>query len=516
MMEAGTDAREILSGRVIYLKRGFVPVVSRSSQDMKDNMPIEKALVREKLFFERHPAYRSIAGRCGSQYLVRVLSHLLLAAIKLWLPKVRTEVALMVQYAEQQLKDLGPSVDSIDMGAAGQTVLKLLTRYAANYCDMLDGRLHADASDDMLTQVLFGGARIQEHIRSRFFKAVEDWMRSFVQNAHTTLPSAEILMALRNSSGPRPTLFIPEQAFVALARRFVKTLKEQGRRFVQYVYDELRRVGDQCQPPELKRFGDLRERATEVVHDLLRESYSPTLAQVDSIIEFELSHINTLHPDFVGAEGAMRAIRDGADKDLFYRAGVPLDRCYESEDDYPDEDEGEEYEEDDPVLDSASAGALQADGRPVPPDVEWAVQQLGGVLPTDADLHGKGRKRSRRGRSPGAVAEEEGAGAPRASSRDLFDSGAATHSGAATVQAEGDFEASSLRGKSSRSSLRSGVGRIDESPSGEKTAYEGEAPGLRTANQDSIRDVTERFQAHIVSDIAGTLALVRCCCLLSL
>ena len=66
------------------------------------------------------------------------------------------------------------------------------------------------------------------------------------------------------------------------------------------MYDELRRVTDMCEPPGLLRFGDLREKAVDVVQGLLRGAYTPTIEQVDRLVEFELSHINTLHPDFIG------------------------------------------------------------------------------------------------------------------------------------------------------------------------------------------------------------------------
>jgi replication fork clamp-binding protein CrfC len=38
LMDPGTDAREIMSGRLIYLKRGFVPMVARSQRDIADGM----------------------------------------------------------------------------------------------------------------------------------------------------------------------------------------------------------------------------------------------------------------------------------------------------------------------------------------------------------------------------------------------------------------------------------------------------------------------------------------------
>jgi Dynamin central region/Dynamin GTPase effector domain len=496
-------------------------------------MPIDRALTRERQFFERHPAYRAVANRCGSAHLSRILSHLMLAAIRSWIPRVRGEVSLMLQTAENELASLGPSVDTIDTASAGQTVLRLLTRYASNFCDMVEGRTHADASDDLLTRVLFGGARIQEHVRSRFASAVGEWMRGFVSSAHTTLPSSEILMALRNSAGARPALFIPEAAFVALVRRFVSTLREQGRRFVQHIYDELRRVADHCQPPQLERFGDLQERAVEVVHDLLRTNFVPCQAQVDKIIDFELSHVNTLHPDFVGADGAAAAVSRGADIQIFYSPEVPFDPVYEdTTSSYQSMYQGK-YIDGDNVSDGyASASEIASrngDPRPVSDnenenvrnkrgssssnnarssnaaaDVLWAVRHLGGVLATEGSQqeddvtkvkskNGRGRARDRernnnnsrgnsRNRDPSANPDSSSNQDPDALKRML----AAHFDGEGNSVASVQDEASDPKNASTIPS----TGSVDP------------VTGLRPVNSD-IGDVSARFAKHIVSDIAG-------------
>ena len=53
LMDPGTDARDVLSGRLVALKKGFVPLVCRSQKDITDNMPIDNALARERIFFDR-------------------------------------------------------------------------------------------------------------------------------------------------------------------------------------------------------------------------------------------------------------------------------------------------------------------------------------------------------------------------------------------------------------------------------------------------------------------------------
>ena len=241
LMDPGTDARDVLSGRVVALKRGFVPVVGRSQKEINEAMPVDKALARERLFFERHPCYRAFAARCGTLHLTRLLSSMLFAAVKAWAPTVRSEISSMIQGSELALRELGDPVtdgaDGVGGGGSGPTLLlKLLSRFATNFSDMVEGRVHGDDADtDLLTAQMFGGARIQEVIRSRFYCATAEWLAAFQRNDPAILPDEEILMALRNSSGPGAPLFVPDQAFVALVRRQIASLKELGRKFVEAV-----------------------------------------------------------------------------------------------------------------------------------------------------------------------------------------------------------------------------------------------------------------------------------------
>lgn len=74
LMDAGTNALDILSGRSYPLKLGFIGVVNRSQQDILTNKPMANALEAENEFFQHHPAYKSVAARCGTQYLSKQLN----------------------------------------------------------------------------------------------------------------------------------------------------------------------------------------------------------------------------------------------------------------------------------------------------------------------------------------------------------------------------------------------------------------------------------------------------------
>ena len=74
LMDQGTDVIDILAGRVIPLRLGYVPVVNRGQRDIETKKSISKALNAERDFFENHSSYRSKAQYCGTPFLARKLN----------------------------------------------------------------------------------------------------------------------------------------------------------------------------------------------------------------------------------------------------------------------------------------------------------------------------------------------------------------------------------------------------------------------------------------------------------
>ena len=74
LMDEGTDVVDILAGRIIPLRLGYVPVVNRGQRDIENKRAISVALENERNFFENHKAYRNKSSYCGTPYLARKLN----------------------------------------------------------------------------------------------------------------------------------------------------------------------------------------------------------------------------------------------------------------------------------------------------------------------------------------------------------------------------------------------------------------------------------------------------------
>ena len=300
LMDRGTDAMQVLVGNSFELQHGFVGVVCRSQEAIMQGKPIRDALAAEKLFFANHPVYRSIASRLGTPFLARKLSALLMMQIQSSLPDIRNKISSTIQETTAELESYGSSV-ALDADQKGSVLLPLISHYCANLSDALDGR-----SPEVSLNELYGGARISYLFREVFAAGLDSISPLDLLSDH------DIRISIRNASGTRPALFIPEIAFELLVKKQIERLLQPSLDAVELVFHELQRVALQCEQlsPELIRFPQLRTKLLQVFQRLLKSCVDPTKAHIEKLIQCELSFINTSHPDFIGGSAAVALIMD--------------------------------------------------------------------------------------------------------------------------------------------------------------------------------------------------------------
>lgn len=302
LMDSGTNALDILSGKLYPLKLGFVGVVNRSQQDIQLNKSVEEALDNEEEYFNRHPVYRTISNRCGTRYLAKLLNRTLMTHIRDKLPDIKARLNTLIGQTEQELASFGDTGLITNENRAG-LVLQLMNKYATNFISSIDG-----TSSDISTRELCGGARVYYIYNSIFGNS----LKAISPTANLTI--YDIRTAIRNSTGPRPSLFVPELAFDLLVKPQIKLLLDPSQRCVELVYEELMKICHNCGTPELARYPKLQSMLIEVVSELLRERLGPTRSYVESLIDIHTSYINTNHPNFLSATEAMSDIVAGRKK----------------------------------------------------------------------------------------------------------------------------------------------------------------------------------------------------------
>lgn len=295
LMDAGTDAVDVLKGRAIRLKNGFVGMVNRSQRDIENGKSMDEALAKERIFFDSHPSYRHLSHRMGTHYLSTLLNSVLMSHIREQLPAVKSQVSQHIMNIRRELETLGDPVGNLGSDSQGSTLLYLISKFASSFTASIDGQ----GQENIRRDQLWGGARIQHIFSNSFQKTVERF------NALDGLKMDDVRHAIRNATGPKSALFVPEGSFEALARKQVSLLEEPALQCVEQVFAELLELSRLCAPAALERFGDLKEKVIEVVHNLLRRLVEPTKMMISNIISVEKAYINTSHPDFIGGSEAV-------------------------------------------------------------------------------------------------------------------------------------------------------------------------------------------------------------------
>jgi len=299
LMDHGTDASALLVGQVVDLQHGFVAVRCRSQEAILRHQPIREALQTEKEFFANHPAYKPIANRLGTPYLARKLSALLMNQIQTSLPEIRNKISTTIAETISELESYGTGT------ADGEQASALLLPLLSKFCDHLSAALDGRSPEVSLTE-LYGGARISYIFTSLFGQVLES------MTPLDNLSDQDIRISIRNASGPRPALFIPEVCFELLVSSQIQRLLSPALDCVDLVYHEMQRVAFQCEMlcPELVRFPLLRTRLMEVFQEMLKSAVQPTRQHIENLISCELAFINTSHQDFIGGNAAIATVME--------------------------------------------------------------------------------------------------------------------------------------------------------------------------------------------------------------
>ncbi|KAF8112356.1 hypothetical protein N665_0065s0125 [Sinapis alba] len=294
IMDRGTDARNLLLGKVVPLRLGYVGVVNRCQEDILLNRSVKEALSAEEKFFRSRPAYHGLADRLGIPQLAKKLNQILVQHIKVLLPDLKSRISNALVATAKEHQSYGEITEST--AGQGALLLNFLSKYCEAYSSLLEGK-----SEEMSTSELSGGARIHYIFQSIFVKSLEE------VDPCEDLTDDDIRTAIQNATGPRSALFVPDVPFEVLVRRQISRLLDPSLQCARFIFDELVKISHKCMMNELQRFPVLRKRMDEVIGDFLREGLEPSEAMIGDIIDMEMDYINTSHPNFIGGTKAVEA-----------------------------------------------------------------------------------------------------------------------------------------------------------------------------------------------------------------
>lgn len=309
LMDQGTDAMDVLLGKLVPVKLGIIGVVNRSQANINANKSIQDCLKDEVKFLQKK--YPTLATMNGIQFLAKTLNRMLMHHIRECLPQLKLRLQTMMAQCQTVLRGYGEPVTD-----KNRTLLQIITHFSTAYNATIEG-----TARNIETSELCGGARICYIFHETFSNALEKL------DALENLSTLDILTAIRNAMGPRPPLFVPEVSFELLVKRQIRRLEEPSLNCVDLVYEEMLRIVQHCGfeiQQEMQRFPRLYERIHEVISSVLSSRLHPTKDFVSNLVAIQLAYINSKHPEFASDAAFINALQDAPAYSPFHNSAVAV------------------------------------------------------------------------------------------------------------------------------------------------------------------------------------------------
>ena len=247
LMDKGTDATEVLSGKAVHLGLGWCAVVNRSQSDIASGVDMSTARANERVWFEAHREVYATEtddfdssndnlqatteytrkglqkkNNLGTDALVSALVNILGEQVRRKIPKIRDTVEMSSNALEIELARLGPATPHFpDRGALVHEVLRGCDAYERDFADELDkGTGERDPG---------GGEAIRNLFESVLLKNLH------AVNLEAFYDPKRVRKVVDASDGFQPHLVAPEMGIRRLIELGLETLHEPVERCVAQV-----------------------------------------------------------------------------------------------------------------------------------------------------------------------------------------------------------------------------------------------------------------------------------------
>jgi hypothetical protein len=327
LMDSGTDAREVLEGRSLFLRHGWIGVVNRSQSDINSKADIRAARDKERAFFRAHPEYKHVRSpsfhacsfdmltlaaaqlRCGTDSMVSVLCVQLEKSIRAAVPQIQEHIAVATRELEAHLRALGGDTPLSDRGGRLHAVLSL--------CDAFDRAFEA---------LLDGGRGGGERVRGVFESQLPAALRALPFNQVYSLRAVKDVIEV--ADGIQPHLIAPELGMRRLIRDGVALLRPPAEAVVDAVHVILRDAIDTAlatvgaEQPSLNRFNALRATLRNTAEASLERHREETRKMVTTLVDMESAYFTAEFFRNAQAQAAATAASEQAAEDARHAHGA--------------------------------------------------------------------------------------------------------------------------------------------------------------------------------------------------
>jgi GTPase SAR1 family protein len=289
MMEDGTDARGIVTGedRPPTLELGYIGVVNRSKAQNDEGVSMSDARDAEMRFFTSNAAYRTLAAKMGTSYLVERCSMLLLQSIQRELPKIDGKVKELIDRKRVELQDLPEITDQTKRDNYGDIAVK----FCNNFEGIIDGKVSVMDNPSELQ----GGARMK-----RLFELYYKQKIMEIGDANALQVDQQIRVSIYNRNGFTGGLYQPSTVFEDLVRGQVELLKDPSIELAEDILSEMRKIQEKAcmSVGKLSNFPEARASINQKCNAILQKHHVKCLEHIETYVRMQQGRISYDHDEF--------------------------------------------------------------------------------------------------------------------------------------------------------------------------------------------------------------------------
>ncbi|MEW5315614.1 MAG: hypothetical protein WDW38_007029 [Sanguina aurantia] len=297
IMDRGTDCRDVLQGKTLKLKHGWVAVVNRGQADLNSKVSMKDARSREKDFFLGQPAYADLAN-VGTTYLAEKLSTHLIGEIMKNLPSMVTYIDSSIKKLQDELSSLGGDVG----GSRGSMLYLILTMIQK--VERAFERIVQGARTSFRKNVQ-GGADGGDKILDVFDLKLKEAIAKLPFNRILTLKNVQ--MVVNEADGYQPHIIAPENGYRRLIEDGLALLRDPAFAAVEQVHQIMKNIvtlalaTPECR--DVARFFNLKSELIAHASTQLEKLRKDSDTMVRTLVDMEASYLSaTFFREIVAAE----------------------------------------------------------------------------------------------------------------------------------------------------------------------------------------------------------------------
>ena len=294
LVPAGTDPSDILQGRAIPLRHGYVGVLNRSQAEINSNVSIEQALANEAVFIKGHKDYSKMHnGLLGIPSLRAKLSKHLSDAIVKHLPSIRKEVDERLIDTRTKLKALGEAPRDRH---EREVLLSAIRVDIVTACSQMlcSGTLPTNAAHREKLQPLLIKAKFRNLYTTLYARKIASTSKvdeddSDGDGVSVYFSPVEAIEIVKNENITLVPNIITEQCFRSMCTRRLQKLFKPAEDLVDEVEEAITCIveGVIRHLPALAPFVAVRESAVRIGQELIAERRKATSEFVHEVLECE-------------------------------------------------------------------------------------------------------------------------------------------------------------------------------------------------------------------------------------